>query len=435
MKLSKDQLAQRLASELGSDAVSGELPALAEHAVDGIEPALLCLPEAPSQIAAALRICSEADAAVTPWGHGSAMVIGNRPRRIDVIIALHRLNRLLEHDHANLTATVEAGMPVTALQESLAGHNQFLAVDPPFPGTATIAGVVAANLNGTRRMFYGSVRDLVIGVKVVLASGEQIKGGGKVVKNVAGYDMCKLFVGSLGTLGIITEVTLRMAPIPETAATLVVFGALGDVRSLVEQLSRSALIPARVVFLNHEASNLTRLSREEWAVAVSAEGFEETVARHLSDVGGIAAKLNLGTQVLRDDAHNRFWDEIRDLPLRTNALVYRFGAPQASVAELASAVQADHSAEFSPQIVADALAGTMWVASAAKGSDAERFSKFTTLARQHSGHIVMLAAPPILKQNVDVWGTPPDALSIMREIKRQFDPNNLLNPGRFVAAI
>jgi glycolate oxidase FAD binding subunit len=435
MRISKDQLAQRLASELGSEAVSEEQPAGADQFFDGIEPAVLCSPAAPSQIAAALRICSEADAAVTPWGGGSAMMIGNAPRRLDVIIGSCRLNRLLEHDHANLTASVEAGITMTALQQQLAGHNQFLAMDPPFPGSATIGGVIAANLNGTRRMFHGSVRDLVIGVKVALASGEQIKGGGKVVKNVAGYDMCKLFVGSLGTLGIITEVTLRMAPIPETAATLLVSGALGDARTLVEQLSLSALLPARVVFLNHEVSHVTGLSREQWAVAVSAEGFEETVARHLNDMGSMAAKLKLGTEVLHADNQNRFWDGIRDFPLRANALVYRFGVPRASVAELASAVQAGRSAEFSPAIVADALAGTMWVASAANRSAKDRFSNFITLARQYGGHVIMQSAPAILKQNVDVWGTPTQAHSIMRAIKQQFDPNNLLSPGRFVAAI
>jgi glycolate oxidase FAD binding subunit len=432
MKLDKDQLAQRLASELGGEAVSEDLPAFADRFVD---PALLCSPEAPSQVAAALRICSEADATVAPWGGGSAMMIGNPPRRIDVIIGLQRLNRLLEHDHANLTATVEAGTAVTALQASLARHNQFLAVDPPFPAKATIGGMVAANLNGTRRMFYGSVRDLVIGVKAVLASGEQIKGGGKVVKNVAGYDMCKLFVGSLGTLGIITEVTLRMAPIPETAATLLVSGALGDARTLVAQLSGAALLPARVVFLNHEANEFDNLSRDEWTMAISAEGFEETVARHMSDIGRMAAKLKLRAEVLRGDTDHRFWDPIRDLPLRANALVYRFGVPRVSVAELASAVQAGRSAEFSPGIVADALAGTMWVASTASRSAADRFSEFVTLAQQYGGHVIMLAVPTILKQSVDVWGPPTQALSIMREIKRQFDPHHLLNPGRFVAAI
>jgi glycolate oxidase FAD binding subunit len=170
-------------------------------------------------------------------------------------------------------------------------------------------------------------------------------------------------------------------------------------------------------------------------MAISAEGFEETVARHMSDVGGMAAKLKLGAEVLRGDTHNRFWDQIRDLPLRANALVYRFGVPRASVAELASAVQADCSAEFSPAIVADALAGTIWVASTGNRSAADRLPEFITLARQYGGHVILLAAPAILKQNVDVWGTTTQALSIMREIKRQFDPNNLLNPGRFVAAI
>ena len=128
------------------------------------------------------------------------MGIGNPPRQIDVVVGLERLNQLVEHDQANLTATIQSGHRLASLQEILKRQNQFLPFDPPAPARATVGGVVATNLNGPRRGYYGSVRDLVIGMKVVLASGEEIKAGGKVVKNVAGYDMCKLFVGSLGTL-------------------------------------------------------------------------------------------------------------------------------------------------------------------------------------------------------------------------------------------
>ena len=165
------------------------------------------------------------------------MVIGNPPTRLDVVVDLSRMNRVIEHDDANLTATVEAGISINRLQQVIAERNQFLPFDPPCALRASVGGTVAANLNGPRRSFYGNVRDLVIGMRVALATGEHIKAGGKVVKNVAGYDMCKLFVGSFGTLGIITEITVRMAPLPEASATLLASGSLLQILELERDLS------------------------------------------------------------------------------------------------------------------------------------------------------------------------------------------------------
>src|SRR3990172_12840941 len=182
MKSTVDQLAQRLGAELGAAAVLTEQSMLASHIVDGMQPALVCSPSTSEQIAAALRICAEAEAAVIPWGGGTAMPIGNRPSALDVVIETSRLDRAIEHDDANLTATVQSGITLMALQEILARQKQFLPFDPPFPARATIGGIVAASLNGPRHSCYGSVRGLVIGMKVALASGELIKAGGKVVK-------------------------------------------------------------------------------------------------------------------------------------------------------------------------------------------------------------------------------------------------------------
>ena len=276
MKSTVDQLAQRLGAELGAAAVVTEQSALASHIVDGMQPALVCFPSTAEQIAAALRVSVEAEAAVIPWGGGTAMSIGNRPRALDVVMATSRFNGVIEHDHANLTATVQSGTTLTALQEILARQRQFLPFDPPHPARATVGGIVAANLNGPRRSCYGSVRDLVIGMKVALASGEMIKAGGKVVKNVAGYDMCKLFVGSLGTLGILTEVTLRMAPIPETSATVIAAGALPKVLQFVDELSRSPLLPAAVALMN---SGALGAGQNDWRAAIRCEGFAETATR------------------------------------------------------------------------------------------------------------------------------------------------------------
>jgi glycolate oxidase FAD binding subunit len=434
MQLSSDRLAQSLEGELGAGAVTGEPALLAGHNVDGREPALLCFPVSTEQVAAALRLCSEANASMTPWGGGTAMAIGNPTQQVDIVIGLERLNLLVEHDQANLTATVQSGHRLAPLQEVLARHNQFLPFDPPAPAQATVGGIVATNLNGPRRSCYGSVRDLVIGMKIVLASGEQIKAGGKVVKNVAGYDMCKLLVGSLGTLGFITEVTLRMAPIPETAATLIASGTLPKVQQFANELSRSKLLPSAVLLLNAQASKATALAQSDWQVAVWCEGFEETVGRHLRDAPALAQRIGLATAILHENDHRRFWDKMRDFPLQAG-LVYRVTVPRASMAEVIQTVHDWSTADFRPEIVGDAVMGIVWISLEVNDLAAQWFAKLIAEARAHRGHAIMLAAPTHLKRGIDVWGPAPPTLSLMREIKRQFDPKGLLNPGRFVGAI
>jgi glycolate oxidase FAD binding subunit len=428
MKLRNDQLAQRLDSALGAGAITSDADLTAAHRIDGREPKILCFPQTPEQIATILRICSEADAAVSAWGGGTATRIGNQPRRVDVIVGSKGLNRVIEHDHANLTATVEAGISIAALQESLAARKQFVTFDPPFPSRATIGGVVAANLNGPRRMFYGSVRDRVIGIKAVLASGEQIKAGGKVVKNVAGYDVCKLFVGSLGTLGVITEVTLRVTPLPESAATLVATGTLPQVSQFIGELRGSVLLPAAVVVLN---SRRGHTPDRPWTAAVSCEGFEETVQRHLADAVSMAQRLSLSQEIARDDQHQELWKQIYDAPLEPSRSIFRLTVPLAAVFPTLVSIDGAGYA----QIMADAYGGTIWISVEFSAASAGRFQELIALASEQHGHVVLFAAPPADKEGIDVWGPPPPTLSIMREIKRQFDPNGLLNPGRFIGGI
>jgi glycolate oxidase FAD binding subunit len=435
MKFSHDRLAQLLEREFGAEAVTREPSLLAAHSVDGKEPAVVCFPASPEQVSVALRLCSEANAAVIPWGGGTAMRIGNQPRQVDVVIGLKRLNQLVEHDQANLTATIQSGHRLAALQEALARHNQFLPFDPPNAVRATVGGIVATNLNGPRRSHFGNVRDLVIGMKIVLASGEQIKAGGKVVKNVAGYDMCKLFVGSLGTLGIITEVTLRMAPIPETAATVIASGALLAVQQFTDELSRSRLLPSAVLLLNAPASKARDLAHSDWQVAVRCEGFEETVARHLHDAAAMAQKIGLASVILRENDHRRFWEKIGDFPLQADRLVYRVTIPRSSTAEIIQTVHSWSTADFRPEIVSDAAMGIVWISLQINDPVTQWFAKLIDEAQAHRGQAIVLAAPTNLKRGIDVWGPAPPTLSLMREIKRQFDPEGLLNPGRFVGGI
>ena len=175
MIITVDQLMHRLQSALGPDAVSAETDALASHSIDGLTPHLVTKPASAEQLGAVLSACSEARATAIPWGGGTAMALGNPPRRADVVIRLEKLNRVIEHDSANLTVSAQCGLTLNALQSALAAQRQFVPIDAPLPARATLGGIVSANLNGPRRSCYGSVRDLVIGMKVILASGESIK--------------------------------------------------------------------------------------------------------------------------------------------------------------------------------------------------------------------------------------------------------------------
>ncbi len=433
MTIASDVLVNRL-DALGA-AVDGDARTLSRYSIDGKSPGIRCVPHTPEQIATIVRTCAEVGASVVPWGGGTAVSLGNLPHRVDVVIDLERFDRVIEHDDANLTATVQAGVKVAALQDVLRRQNQFLAIDPPHPARATLGGVVAANTNGPRRMLYGGVRDLVLGMQMVLATGERIKAGGKVVKNVAGYDMCKLFVGSLGTLGIITEVTVKMAPIPETSATIVALGPLPHGLRLVDELFQSTLLPAGIAVLSTEVVRACGVSSQDPAVAVWAEGFEEAVDRHVRDVRAMAARNGLTVEVLREQPQQALWDRVRDFGAEDGRVVFRVTVPLGTVAEVVTTIDRWSTTARTPRYLAHAGTGTAWLSLDADWSGAAWFPRLTTLARGHGGHAVMAAAPPVLKEGIDVWGPAPSSLALMREIKRQFDPQAILNPGRFVAGL
>src|SRR5712692_4442830 len=190
-------------------------PASAADAVDGVAAQFVVEPGNAEEVGRVLRFASAAKLSVTPRGAGTKMNWGNPPRRADVILSTARHNQILEHAWADMTATVQAGCNVADLQKTLAEHGQRLALDPLWPARATIGGILATNDSGTLRMRFGTLRDLIIGVTLALPDGTLARSGGKVVKNVAGYDLPKLATGSLGTLGVITDAVFRLHPLPQ----------------------------------------------------------------------------------------------------------------------------------------------------------------------------------------------------------------------------
>lgn len=430
MSSTLDRLAVKLESVLGADSVSGESSPMSGQAADGKRPALVCSPATAAQVSAILRICAEEKSAVSPLGGGTGVNVGNTARAACVAIDLRRLNRIIEHDHANLTVTVESGITLAALRDGLYSQQQFLPFDAPYPSKATLGGTVALNMNGPRRSFHGGVRDLVIGMKVALITGEQIKAGGKVVKNVAGYDMCKLFTGSLGTLGVMTEATVRVAPVPETAATLIASGTFKAVVEFVDLLSQSQLLPAAVELMNSQQPDK---SGKEWRTALWCEGLKENVARNMSDGEILAQRLGLGTEILRDQTHGEFWNNVCNFPLEMERCVYRVTLPRAAVASFLEALSA--ASGSLPALISDMVAGTVWLSWPANSHAVAVWPRLLSLAATCRGHAVMFAAAPQFKEGHDIWGPPAPSYSLMRKIKQQFDPNGLLNPGRFVGGL
>lgn len=429
MKIDPDLLAARLERAVGP-CVRRDPETLRSHTVEGKIPHVVCFPGSPEEISAALKVSAEAKASVIPWGGGTAMRLGNAPRAVDVVIALERLDQVLEHDAANLTVAVQAGMTVARLEEKLSIRGQFLPLDPPQPSKATIGGVVAANSNGPRRVLYGSVRDLVVGIRMVLASGTAIKAGGKVVKNVAGYDMAKLFIGSLGTLGIVTQVTFKVAPRPESEATVVAEGSLKLCLEFVEELGKTTLVPAAVTLLGARAIGSGSAASSP-SVAVRAEGFMEATERHVRDLSALAERLRLKTRTLRDETHSSLWEKIRDFGSE-DGVFYRVTVARGHVGAAIARIQ---SLLPSARMIAHAFSGTLELELDPHPRSVAWFPELTALAREHGGHAVLASAPPELKAGLEVWGPAPPGFSIMRRIKEEFDPGQMLNPGRFVGGL
>lgn len=400
-------------------------------AMDGEVPAAVVLPEDEEAVAAVLAAAARHGAAVAPRGAGTKADLGAPPARVDLVLSTARLNRLVEYEPADLTVTVQAGMPLAALQAVLARHGQMLAVDPPRAGAATVGGVVAANAMGPRRLAYGSIRDLVVGMRVALPDGRRIRCGGRVVKNVAGYDMNKLFIGSLGTLGVITEVTCKVRPLPEAAETLLAgFGDLGAALGCAEALLNSELLPAAVVVLSPGAAR--RLEAPgPYALAVALEESPANV-RYQADriwpevarAGGRAAGALAGA------AEAGFWEGVRNYGDRSGAALC------CKVNTVISGLEGEFRKADTAAADAVAYVGTGHVyLYAPAGDEAEMERTAAAWLRPAEGTAVLERAPAPIRRRLPVWGDPGPAFPFMAGLKRTFDPGGVLNPGRFVGGL
>lgn len=422
------------------------------YAVDGLAPAAVVFPGSVEQVSAVLAACSQAGASVVPWGGGSSMGLGGVPRKVEVVLALSRLNQVIDHEPGDMTSTVQAGMVLRDFQAHLGRHGQFLSLDPPAASRATIGGILAANASGPRRLRYGTARDLLIGERVVHADGTVTKGGAKVVKNVTGYDMNKLYVGSLGTLGVIVEATFRLYPLPAAESTWVAsFSTLQTARDAVAKILGSPLVPSAVELLSGSAADeVGRRARvvpgkKGPVLAVAVASVPDGVSAQLDQARQMGRQVGGGEgQVLQGEAHERFWSAVSDFePEGGSALILKASVLISEVAEaMRQGEEIAAKGRLRVATISEAGTGIVRYYFQADGAGKESFDRLAgvvaplrAFAIEAKGSLVVLQAPPEVKAKVDVWGPVGDVIAQMRGLKQQFDPGGTLNPGRFVGGL
>jgi glycolate oxidase FAD binding subunit len=405
--------------------IAAPRPVQPGDAVLGVRPSIAVEPATVEEAGEAMRALAADRLAVVFMGGGTDLELGAPPSRLDAVLHTRRLSRIREHAPSDQIVAVEAGMTLAELQRLLAPHGQRLAIDPPFPERATLGGIVAASAFGPRRARFGSVRDLVIGITVVRADGVVARGGGKVVKNVAGFDLPRLFCGSLGTLGLVAEVVFRLHPLPEASGTAAFEGLeASDVAETLPVLRELGVEPTAAVALG-AGGRITLAIRFEGFAPGVRDQLEKTLAR-----AGGGARLSGAEEAALWARH----DVIRSAG-NVRAKATFAPAALARALEALRPLQAALSGGgfvVHPTLGIALLAGDLADADgAARGVESAR----AALRALANGALVLSAAPPELRARADVWGPPPSGIEVMRRLKREMDPDGRLAPGRLVGGI
>ncbi|MSQ06608.1 MAG: FAD-binding oxidoreductase [Dehalococcoidia bacterium] len=478
-------LSQHLSSllEAGIQVLPPErLPA---YAIDGQTPQAVAQPATRQEVAQVLQWASAEGLAVCPWGGGTQMGVGNLPRQVDLVLDLARLDRLLDFQPADLTVTVEAGMTLAVLQSALAQGGKFLPVEAPLADQATIGGILATGATGPLRLAYGLPRDWLIGIGVVSAQGVASKAGGKVVKNVTGYDLNKLYTGSLGTLGVIVEATFKLSPRPADFAALVT-GFPSAVRAVLagQQLAGQVFAPQGLQVVTGPV--VRRLGLEQAGGNVRKSPLAPLYERRVGGISRIAPEPRTGEALAiaffqgRGLAVRRRLEESRrllqsqggseaavldagvgqELLGRLTGLGWaaetaprlglKVSVPPSAVGQVAALLSEDAASGADTGIIADPGFGTVRLLQwgeippnppFAKGGSGgfdgspEKIARLRDQVRKLNGWVVVEQCPLGLKQQVDVWDVEPQALEVMRRLKQKFDPLGTLNPGRFAGRL
>ncbi|MBD2454022.1 FAD-binding oxidoreductase [Nostoc sp. FACHB-87] len=395
-----------------------------QQATSAVNSPCIVYPHTQTQLSQVMATAHQNQWRVLPCGSGSKLNWGGLAKGIDIVVSTERINQLIEHAVGDLTITVEAGMKFAQLQRILAKSRQFLALDPTDPETATIGGIVATGDTGSLRQRYGSVRDQLLGITFVRADGQIAKAGGRVVKNVAGYDLMKLFTGSYGTLGIISQVTFRVYPMQEVAGTVVLTGTAEAISQAASILRGSALTPTQADLLSAQLVSNLGLGTGLGLIA-RFQSISESVKEQSNRLLEVGTKLGLNGAVYADADDTNLWQRLQNQiksPDTDSAITCKIGVLPSAAVEILNQVNIG---------LVHISSGLGWL----QLEEKSQVLKLRDRTQNHQGFLSILTAPATVKQNIDVWGNLGNALPLMRRIKAQFDSQNILSPGRFVGGI
>lgn len=436
MAVSTPALHDALADLVGRPHVLRDPVALTRYAVDGLVPGLVVRPGAAEEVSRVLALCSAEGLAVVPRGAGTSQGLGNPPRRLDLVLELGRLTAVREYVPEDMVATVETGLTLAGLAAHLTPHRQMLALDPPGGGPRSVGGVLATHGSGALRFRYGTGRDLLLGARFVQADGTLTWGGAKVVKSVTGYDVPKLLVGSLGTLGVLVEATLRLHPIPpSTRSWQVGLPSAAAARVFLAALVDSALQPDRAALLDAGGLRRAGLHPDPVALLLSIG----SVAEAVEEQGRALEVLATGHGGRSEPVAESTWAGLGAvvgapillrLACEPRRLLDWVEEGQAAAGRLGIEMV------FLAQPGHGVLQMAVW-----GGHDPQRLGQeFVSVLRERveaeGGSLVVERAPIELKRSCEVWGyIHPEILKIMKRLKDEFDPAHCLSPGRFVGSL
>lgn len=426
--MSSEKHIPQLAAIIGEDAVcawdsveTSRVSRISRAFLPDITPPLcIVYPSNEAQLAELVYVAYSNKWRVLSCGNASKLGWGNLISDINIVISTERMNQVIEHAVGDLTVTVYSGMKFASLQQMLGISKQFLALDPN--PLSTIGGVIATGDTGSLRQRYGSVRDQLLGITFVRADGQIAKAGGRVVKNVAGYDLMKLFTGSYGSLGIITQATFRLYPMQSASSTVVLTGESQALQQAADILRGSALTPTSSDLLSSQLVSTLELGKG-LGMIVRFQSIAESVKEQADRLLEIGQKLGLQGNLYNSEDDTSLWHRLQQQihsHKHTGEIKAKIGILPTAAVEVLSL-------------------GEMGIVHIGSGLGIVEFTNIDkvlearSLCEKHSGYLTILEAPASVKQKTDVWGYTGNGLSLMKKIKQQFDPENILNPGKFIA--
>jgi len=458
MSTGTDLVLSRLEEVAGAANLIADPVRLADYEVDGVRPAIAARPGSPDEVAEIVRLAAAEKLGVVPLGGRTKVRVGAPPHRYNVALDLTRLDRVLAYDPDDLTLGVEAGIGFAHLSNVLADRGQFLPLAPPFADRATIGGILATNSGTPLRHAYGSARDYVLGMEFVTGQGVRTKSGGRVVKSVAGYDVHKLMIGALGTLGVMTRVNFKTFPLPKAQTTFVTSFLLAEeALGLCRAIALSPLQPRLVDVVEPQAARIMnalgaggQLPTNQWSVVVATAGNEQVVERHAADLSRMAQGAHAaGFVALTEEEKTALLGRIREFPkhilefspaatiFKINVLPTQMGALLERASQLANRNEL-------PAAVLIRAVGIVYLALVPPVRDKSTLRRLAQAATEliHAsssseigGRAVIEWCPTELKREVNVWGPTRDDVILMKKLKQAFDPAGVLSPGRFVGGI